>query len=67
MYIATGNTYKAKDDLKKIGFTWNKEQKRWESENPNLQDWVNKYISPAWNGRGNAKNNADANITFEKI
>ena len=67
MYTVTGNTYKAKDDLKKIGFEWNKEEKRWESENPNIDDWENKYMSPRWNGRKCARINAEANIAFVKI
>ena len=68
MYTATGNTYKAKNDLKKIGFSWNKEEKRWECEGePNIKDWEEKYLNPTWNGRKCARLNAEANIKFEKI
>ena len=35
MYIAKGNTYQAKDALNKIGFVWNREAKRWESDGRN--------------------------------
>ena len=67
MYTATGNTYKAKDDLKKIGFVWSKDDKRWECESPNFDDWENKYMNPTWNGRKCARINAEANIQFVEI
>lgn len=67
MYTATGNTYKAKDDLKKIGFTWNKEEKRWEAETVDFEDWETKYLNPTWNGRKCARINAEANIEFVLI
>jgi len=67
MFIATGNTYKAKDDLKKIGFTWDREEKRWESEAPDFDAWEKKYLNPSWNGRKAARINDEANIKFEEI
>jgi len=67
MYIAKGNTYQAKDALNKIGFVWNREAKRWESDKPDFEAWEKKYCNPTWNGRRAARINIEANITFEQI
>ena len=64
MFIAKGNTYNSKDDLKKIGFSWNSDEKRWEAESVDTEAWEKKYCSASWNGRKQARLNNEANITF---
>ena len=51
MTIAKGNTYNAKDYLKKVGFAWNAEEKRWEAESFDKETWKNKYCDLTWQGR----------------
>jgi len=49
--IAKGKTFGAKEDLKKVGFTWNSTLKRWESENPNMDKWYDDYCRPLYCGK----------------
>lgn len=53
--IATGNTYSAKDYLKKAGFAWLPARKEWFAENFDIDYWTNKACNATYNGRGNAK------------
>ena len=49
MYKATGNTYPIKDDLKEVGFNWNKDKRYWEAEEYDAEKWE-KRCSPTWHG-----------------
>ena len=62
MYTVTGNTYAAKDDLKKVGFAWNKEANRWEATAVDFESWEKRYLNPTWNGRKQARLNANVQI-----
>lgn len=54
--IATGNTYNAKEFLKKAGFVFDCYRKAWVLNGEyNKEEWENKYASATWNGRRNAK------------
>ena len=65
MIVANGNTYQVKEDLKKVGFTWNKNEKRFETENFNKNDWEVKYCKPSYNGRKAAAQ--CQSITFTEV
>ena len=52
--IATGNTYSAKEYLKKCGFEWCSGQWIFSGEF-NQQEWNDKYLNPTYIGRKAAR------------
>lgn len=55
-YIATGNTYNSKEDLKKSGFTFNATTKEWYGTEDNYNEFKEKYCSIKYCGARASKN-----------
>lgn len=62
MTIATKNSYSAKEFLKTCGMEFNKDLRRWESNNFDATRWTEKMCNPTYNGRKNARICADVLI-----
>ena len=67
MYTVTGNTYKAKESLKAIGFSWDAEKRGWFAEEVDFEAWKNKHLNPTYIGRKQARLNEEAGIQFSKV
>lgn len=66
----TKNSYEIKDDLKREGFVWNKEEKYWEKSYENrieFEKWYNKMNDVTYNGRKGARIFANAVCEVEEI
>lgn len=63
--VAHGNTFAAKEYLKKVGFVFNSGLKRWEAENFDQKAWEEKYCSCTYAGR--KAGTLNKTITFTKV
>lgn len=63
--VAHGNTYEAKESLKKVGFIFNKALKRWEAESFDRKAWEEKYCSCTYIGR--KAGTLNKTITFTQV
>lgn len=66
----TDGSYNIKEDLKKEGFSWDKDNKCWVKtyeDKKDFDEFYSKYTNPTWNGRKGARIFSNVSYEIEEV